>query len=459
MFGIPPYGGSIQQQLVYTNDAFCEPAQGSGKSKWTPANPPAPFILMIDRGECSFVTKVRNAQKAGAAGVLIADTSCLCVDTVCINQTDAIECEASEPIMADDGSGADVSIPAFLVYRHDAESVKATLKDGSPVRVEMSFAIPAPDSRVEYTLWTSPADPVARDFLNTFKDAAVALGKDAFFTPQQYIYDGVKAHCQSSDGEDMCANLCTNEGRYCSTDPDNDLDFGISGADVVRESLRRICVWNMYGEDGIGEKWWDYIIEFMFRCDNPDTADQFINPDCISDALVHAKIDEQAISKCMDEAGGFDGNGTNSLLEMELMHATQDGVIVLPTLYVNQVPLRGQLSTSEAFHAICSGYAPGYEPQVCTHCVHCPTSECFKTGKCPHRNSGGVSFTTFGSTLFFVTLIFITIAFIQYRRQQSYMREQVRGIMAEYVTLDGSQGPVDTSLALEEEDDKQFTIT
>ena len=38
----------------------------------------SPFILMVDRGGCTFVQKVRNAQRVGAAGVIIADNSWLC---------------------------------------------------------------------------------------------------------------------------------------------------------------------------------------------------------------------------------------------------------------------------------------------------------------------------------------------------------------------------------------------
>jgi hypothetical protein len=33
---------------------------------------------MADRGDCTFVTKVRHAQHAGASGVLIADNQCVC---------------------------------------------------------------------------------------------------------------------------------------------------------------------------------------------------------------------------------------------------------------------------------------------------------------------------------------------------------------------------------------------
>jgi len=79
------------------------------------------------------------------------------------------------------------------------------------------------------------------------EEAAKALGKDAYFTPHMYIYDGVKTHCLNNDGENFCYNLCTNNGRYCATDPDNDLDQGISGQDVVKESLRRLCIWAHYG--------------------------------------------------------------------------------------------------------------------------------------------------------------------------------------------------------------------
>merc|ERR1712032_1333831 len=106
------------------------------------------------------------------------------------------------------------------------------------------------------------------EFQREFKAAAVGLDSHAYFTPHMYIYDGVMSGCRAQDGSNMCYNLCTNDGRYCATDPDNDLDNGISGADVVTESLRRICIWKNYGEsDGVGKEWWDYVNEFMFRCD------------------------------------------------------------------------------------------------------------------------------------------------------------------------------------------------
>lgn len=44
-------------------------------------------------------------------------------------------CEAVEPIMADDGSGADITIPSFLLYKPDADKVKDVLDKKELVQV------------------------------------------------------------------------------------------------------------------------------------------------------------------------------------------------------------------------------------------------------------------------------------------------------------------------------------
>ena len=72
-------------------------------------------------------------------------------------------------------------------------------------------------------------------------------------------------------------------------DPDNDMDHGITGAEVVTEALRRICIWKHFGEqDGVGSVYWEYITEFLGRCDSDDL---FANKDCINDVYKQAKID------------------------------------------------------------------------------------------------------------------------------------------------------------------------
>jgi PA domain len=457
LFGVPPYGGSIQQQLYYTESDICDPNvdtrsgypkrdnDSSGKMKpWA-----SPYILMVNRGGCTFVNKVRNAQRSGAAGVIIADTTCLCsAGDSC--QSD-VECEAREPIMADDGSGSDITIPSFLVFKQDADIIKKEIMQDHAIRIEMAWSLPNPDARVEYELWTTPTDLVSREFQRQFKEAAVALGSHAYFTPHMYIYDGIKSGCRGIDGSNQCYNLCTNTGRYCATDPDNDLDKGISGADVVKESLRRQCIWKIYGEtDGIGKEWWDYVAEFMYRCDNED---YFASEDCVKDAMSHSGVENHKVVDCISDSGGLDGDGENTILEAQLNEKEASGVVILPATYVNNAAIRGALEFATIFKAICAGYSKGSAPNVCEKCANCGIDEyqCVVDGRCPD-GSGSVSVPVFTTSLAAIVFCFGCIGLIQWQRTQRQMREQVRGIMAEYMPLDENNKVESAGIPLDDED-------
>jgi hypothetical protein len=347
--------------------------------------------------------------------------------------------------MADDGSGSDISIPSFLMFKQDADSVKAQLAADIPVQIEMVWALPNPDDRVEYDLWTVPTDVVSRDFLYSFKNAAIKLGKSAYFTPHMYIYDGIRSHCQSSEGNNMCYNLCTNNGRYCATDPDNDLEKGISGADVVKESLRRICIWKHYGdEDGIGKEWWTYVMEFMSRCSSPDF---FMNEDCVKDAYKHAGVDNNIVDRCMKDSGGLTADTPNTFLNLEIQAQSNRGVVVLPTAFVNTAAIRGALSFNNVFTAVCAGFSAGTSPVVCQKCAKCSDPEaCVNLGgECKNNGSsksGGVSTHTFAVSMFLVIAIFGALGVWHYKKTREDMRDQVRGILAEYMPLEGEDGEV-----------------
>ncbi len=321
------------------------------------------------------------------------------------------------------------------MFKVDADKVKKELKSNQPVQLEMSWSLPSPDDRVEYDLWSTPSDVVSKNFLSKFKVLAKALGDRAYFTPHMYIYDGVKTHCQGNDGENFCYNLCTNNGRYCATDPDNDLDKGISGADVVKESLRRLCIWNHYGQtDGVGEVWWNYVEQFLDRCNTPD---YFMNDDCVKDCYKHAGVDADKINRCISDSGGLDKDAPNAFLDLEISSQQERGVVVLPTAFVNTAAIRGQLTPTTVFHAICAGYAEGTKPAICDKCGSCSDSvACVQNGSC---SSGQVSTHTFGWTIFMIVGIFSGIGYWHYQKTREDMREQVRGILAEYMPLEDQE--------------------
>ena len=372
MFGVPQLGGSLFQNVYYTPDDLCSPIvdtrkgfperdierDGQTMKPWQ-----TPYILMVDPGGCSLVQKVRNAQHAGAAGVVIADNTCMCGDAECTAQTNG-SCKNKEPIMADDGSGSDISIPSFWMFKAGADSVKAELKYNRPVTIEMSWSLPSPDDRVEYDIFSSPTDPFSRTFMEQFEPIAQALGDRAYFTPHMYIHDGVRSHC-GNEAENFCYNLCTNNGRYCALPPDN-MNGRVSGADVVRESLRRMCIWNQYGaEDGVGLVWWNYIREFMARC----SGDYFFIEDCVNDAYRHSKVNAALIERCMHDSGGLEKDYANAFLDIEIGMQEQQGVVVVPTVLVNGVALHAsKMSVSSIFQAICDAASITDTPDICKRC-------------------------------------------------------------------------------------------
>lgn len=111
--------------------------------------------------------KIRIAQRVGAAGVIISD-----------------------------GSGSDISTPSFLMFKQDADEVKADVQANHNVRIEMTWALPTPDDRVEDELCTTPTDVLSRELEEEFKEAALALVKG--FTPQMYIYDGIRSGARTT---------------------------------------------------------------------------------------------------------------------------------------------------------------------------------------------------------------------------------------------------------------------
>lgn len=59
-----------------------------------------PTVVLVERGNCSFVSKVRNIANMGGAIAVIIDT---------LNE------DIKDVILSDDGTGAGIRIPAILI--------------------------------------------------------------------------------------------------------------------------------------------------------------------------------------------------------------------------------------------------------------------------------------------------------------------------------------------------------
>ena len=69
--------------------------------------------MIADRGDCSFVDKVRNMEDAGVAVGIVVDFNNEDVEGV---------------VMSDDGTGAGIRIPSMLIGKADGEKLIDFLK-------------------------------------------------------------------------------------------------------------------------------------------------------------------------------------------------------------------------------------------------------------------------------------------------------------------------------------------
>ena len=345
---------------------------------------------------------------------MIANDKCFCSDVQCRAQTPKYEaCEDQEHIMSNEGSGADVSIPSFLMRKLEADRIKAELMANRPVLIEMSWNVPIPDGRVEIDIWTTPSNMLSIAFFRSFKMIAEALGDRAHFTPHMYLYDGLRSQCQGKYNEESrCKNLCTNNGRYCSTNPGNVLQNFVSGADVVRESLRRLCIWSTYGaEDDLGMIWWDYVSLFNVRC--AAYPANFTGQKCIQDVYQAAKSDGKLIANCMQDSGGTTTDGPNVKLIAEILTQHQRGIVIVPSVFVDTAYIHGALNVKNVLSAICSRYSDGSVPDICRQCAGCSdTVNCVKNGVCFANSTKSEDIGAGMSTLFVLVSILFIIIFL-----------------------------------------------
>jgi hypothetical protein len=85
-------------------------------------------IVMVDRGNCTFVTKTRNVQNLGGHMAIIVN-----------NNDESI----NDILMIDDGTASDIQIQAVLISQSDGEKIKQFIRnnEGSKVLEDLILSI------------------------------------------------------------------------------------------------------------------------------------------------------------------------------------------------------------------------------------------------------------------------------------------------------------------------------
>lgn len=387
MFGNFPFGHSqsISGRLIYAHPADdkegCTDFSEADKKSW-PQNAGA-LVVMVDRGDCHFVEKVRHVQNAGGVAAIIVDN----ID------------ERRKIYMADDGTGGNIAIPSLCISKKDGDTLKEELAAAPAggmggVAVKFSWNLPHPDNRVEWDFWTSSDNAFSIKFKKEFAPVAEALGKHTLMSPHYEFVDGKRQYnCFHEDPKQrICGNQCTNQGRYCSFDPDDDLEVGLSGADVARENIRQRLLWLHCNATDQSIKWWEYVVKFDNEC---ATVEKW-GEECSFRAMDEIEVagGSAKIKELLEKVGGYgEEDKDNSVVDDELALAGEMNIFSYPTLLINNFPFRGDLSCPGALTgrfdrnqcnvllAICTGFKD--LPDVCTSDNSCPLgSKKDDCGKC-----------------------------------------------------------------------------
>ncbi|ESW06551.1 hypothetical protein PHAVU_010G057200 [Phaseolus vulgaris] len=384
-FGVPKYGGTMIGSVVYpkTDQNGCKPFDSSLSSK--PGT--FPSFVLIDRGECFFTLKAWNAQKGGAAAILVAD-------------------DRTEPLITmdtpEEGNGASnddyiekISIPSALISKSLGDKIKSALSSGEMVNVNLDWreALPHPDERVEYEFWTSSNDECGPkceseiNFVRGFKGAAQLLEQKGFakFTPHYITWYCPEAFILSQ----QCKSQCINNGRYCAPDPELDYKRGYSGRDVVIQNLRQVCFFKVANESGKPWQWWDYVTDFSIRC--PMRENKYTE-ECSDQVIKSLGVDLKKVKDCVgDPTSNLDNPVLNNEQDSQIGNGDRGDVTILPTLIINNRQYRGKLSKAAVLKAICSGFQETTEPSICLT-PDMETNECLQNnGGCWQDNAANIT--------------------------------------------------------------------
>jgi len=349
LFGIPVYNGQFVNTITYdaSNSKACNKFSDASFFQIDRMDPHTRHFALIERGDCTFVEKVSHAQDAGAQAVIVFNN----VDSDFL------------PIMADDGTGDRVSIPSVIISQADGEKIKAAIdQHASDVELEIKWGLPRPDGRVEWEMWTT-ADMTSREakFIRDFKEVARAFGNKTLFTPHYNIASGMM---EASDDD------CTNGRKYCLFGWN-----GVQGKYVIKESLVQHCIWKWGQDNAAPMAWWEYVDLFQTNC----AETRMWSGSCTATTLqtVTSMASEynglkSGVDKCIFDSGGTDGSD-NTILDAEIASFDEYGIFWVPVVTINEEIYNGNLlcphpvgmSTCGLFAAICAGFAPNTEPEIC----------------------------------------------------------------------------------------------
>jgi len=369
-FGIPAYAGrEVQGLAVYAPKGdmdACEPIDKALIPNWPEKKP---VVLMVDRGTCTFVTKVRQAEETGAAAVIIVDN----------------KDERYLPYMADDNTGANIQIPSMLIHKDDGAKVKAYIdseaENDLPVMLSLAWDYAPVDNVVEWELYSTVANREAAEFKLSFADAVDVLGKDSTFTPHIFTikmnYCATAFKDPTSPRYQACRDSCIRGGRYCAN---GDVDTGTKGYKILQADVTGNCVWQVVNKTNDYSAYFTYSAQMTLNC-----MREKLEATCSEQLMLGLGIDTDAVEECVAATGGIDQetDEANTMLDAEILEKADKNVYYEPDAHVNGFRYSGTFSCPSPIDrshcgmlaSICASYKDPETIKACVSDADCPLGQ------------------------------------------------------------------------------------
>ncbi|KRX07725.1 hypothetical protein PPERSA_05788 [Pseudocohnilembus persalinus] len=354
-FGFNPYGKELNGKIMLKNSL--EDTQNHGCKGVQPSKQNWHSFILLDRSKdkqnCSVAHQAKMANEAGYSMVIVIDYEYQDLEYINIE---------------DEYHLTNLSIPVIILKPNDGFILKNFIQSKGETEVKVYFNPPNKLEVPQIEFFLDTMDWNSYVFLMNFKDLNEQIkDKQITFTPK---FPTFSCYSCEKNGYLLPSPDCLGNGRYCSVDPDGQLNSNNqSGKDATKEKIRSICVYQNFDL----QKWLKYQTCFAASCMNLSST--FLD-NCSRDCQNKHEIANAKVEACYKNSFYYESGSTNQyqgfneeemrnrLLEQEMKDYNNANIPNWPALRVNGKVFKGDINERwTTFEFICQGFVD--EPKTC----------------------------------------------------------------------------------------------
>ena len=350
-FGIIPYRFSARGEILISNEdnnlsckKHTKPIDYNSKIIKTNFK-----ILLVKRGECTFVTKARNAQEAGANMLIIIDD---------------VSSNIHNYIIADDGTGYDIHIPTAMISKEDGEKIFNYIIENKNINVYVDVDFSIKNSRfIELETFFSSSEKKAYELLIHLSEYFSEFDQQINYKPRYVTH---RSPSYSENNRNKISN-CVSGGLYCYFPKQTTVVQ--DGELIILEDLRQKCIFNEAIKLNNIQIFFNYIENFYMSCVNINKPD--FSENCSNTEIKNAGLNIDQINNCIANSFGVSKfsntmlQNDNNILSEDYESQSKYYLNSFPAVVINKKPIEGIIKESKIIEQIC--YYVDERPDFCEY--------------------------------------------------------------------------------------------